>query len=270
MTIQTPTYNESLFEKAKEKLDSFLSTLSFSPETAGSLALSQLDLYEPEVSFDAFDENDAPFNRGGWGIGSMWNMRYSAGVLKNYLGSLHESLTVNVYPQTRDLGRGVSVEELMKTETQNIVTDEKGLITVDGNPGFYYCQPNGAWMYTVQGNYVQGDICNAMIVLENGDDLPYIVQVMISTEKKNSTDHREMFFEYLDEGITLPVHGDGATVIGKTTTTNAVFQDLADQHPDFVNVINELVKHKILIANRPNFEGDMPLTWGDVVKVYLK
>ncbi len=59
-------------------------------------------------------------------------------------------------------------------------------------------------------------------------------------------------------------------MIGHTVQENAVFGDLGEQHPNFLNVINNLVKYKILIANRPNFEGDMPLTWGDVVKVYLK
>lgn len=107
-------------------------------------------------------------------------------------------------------------------------------------------------------------------MVERGDDLPYIVEVMIQTEKKNAEANKAVFFDYLQNGITLPMAGDGTTMIGHTVQEDAVFGDLGEQHPNFLNVINNLVKYKILIANRANFEGDMPLTWGDVVKVYLK
>jgi hypothetical protein len=62
MTIQTPTYNESLYQKAKEKLDSFLTTIEFSPSTAPSLQLDEVELQEPAVSFDASSESGKPLN----------------------------------------------------------------------------------------------------------------------------------------------------------------------------------------------------------------
>lgn len=117
---------------------------------------------------------------------------------------------------------------------------------------------------------MQGDFCDAVIVIERGDDLPYIVEVILQTEKKNTVENKAEFFDYLQNGIELTPAGDGATVINRAVATESVFADLGKQHPHFLNVINQLVKFKILIANRPNFEGDMPLTRGDVVKVYLK
>ncbi len=269
MTIQTPTYNESLFAKAKEKLDKFLTTLHFSPDNSNSLHMGSLELHEPDVSLTTFgDEYDTPLNRWGRGIGSMRNMRYSAGVLRNYLGPLHEYITLNVYPQTRDLGRGVSIEELMKTRIQNIRTDEKWLITIQGNEWFYYCQKSANWMQTAQGNTVEEDICDALIVVQWNEELPYIVEVMMQTEKKNAEKNKAEFFDYLSVGMSLP--GWGETIINKSMESDAIFNDLQDQHPDFLNVINELVKAKVIIANRESFQGDMPMTWGDVVKVYLK
>lgn len=60
-------------------------------------------------------------------------MRYSVGVIRTMLDSLHESIRVNVYPQTRDVGRGTSVDELMKVKIQDITTTHKGKIWLQGH-----------------------------------------------------------------------------------------------------------------------------------------
>lgn len=179
---------------------------------------------------------------------------------------------VNVYPQTRDLGRGTTVDELMRVKTQDITTTHKGKLTLLGHEGFYMCVANSSSMLTKQGQWVEGDGCVAYIVLTTGEDteLPYIIEVQLQTEQKNSEKNRERFFAYIQESIQVEPVGDGKTEIMKTDAAEQLFDDLGKQHPDFKHVVAYLVKHKILIKNRPSFNGDMPMTWGDVVKVYLK
>ncbi len=66
-TVQTPTYDESLFQKAKQKLDAFLASVQFSAPTASSTDVSDVVLYEPEITFTALPSAEQPFTRGGWG-----------------------------------------------------------------------------------------------------------------------------------------------------------------------------------------------------------
>lgn len=271
-TVQTPTYDESLYDKAKQRLDAFLGSVTFHiPETA-SAQETKVVLQEPKVTLLWGERSERPFTRWGWSEGSLWAMRYSAGILRVMLDSLHESIMVNVYPQTRDLGRGTTVDELMRVKTQDITTTHKGKLTLLGHEGFYMCVANSSSMLTKQGQWVQGDGCVAYIVLaaDETTDLPYIIEVQLQTEQKNAEKNRERFFAYIQESIQVEPVGDGKTEINKVVAAEKLFDDLGKQHPDFANVVEHLVKHKILIKNRPSFNGDMPMTWGDVVKVYLK
>lgn len=118
-------------------------------------------------------------------------------------------------------------------------------------------------MLTKQGQWVPGDSCSAFIVLAAGEtnDLPYIIEVQLQTESKNSEKNRERFFEYMQQSIQVQPVGDGKTEITKTLGSEKLFDDLDKQHPDFANVITYLVRYKILIKNRPHFDGDMAMTW---------
>lgn len=125
---------------------------------------------------------------------------------------------------------------------------------------------------TVQGSWVQGDTCSAFIVINASEtqELPYIVEVQMMTEPKNTENNREKFFDYLQNSIQIEPTGEGKTMIASAVATQALFGDLGTQHPHFSNVVQYLVANKVLIKNRPNFDGDMPMTRGDVVKVYAK
>lgn len=62
MSIQTPTYDESLFQKAKEKLDDFLQTIQFTP-TQVFTPVETIEFNDPAISLTASEENDTPLNR---------------------------------------------------------------------------------------------------------------------------------------------------------------------------------------------------------------
>lgn len=271
-TVQTPTYDESLYEKAKQKLDEFLWNVTFHIPSSASSQEKKVELKDPKVTLLGGATSEKPFTRWGRWDGSLRAMRYSVGVIRTMLDSLHESIRVNVYPQTRDVGRGTSVDELMKVKIQDITTTHKGKIWLQGHEWFYYCQSNSAYMLTKQGQWVPGDSCSAFIVLAAGEtnDLPYIIEVQLQTESKNSEKNRERFFEYMQQSIQVQPVGDGKTEITKTLGSEKLFDDLDKQHPDFANVITYLVRYKILIKNRPHFDGDMAMTWWDVIKVYFK
>lgn len=187
------------------------------------------------------------------------------------LWSLHESILINVYPQTRDLWRWVSIDSLMQAKTQDINTTDKATFSVLWHPGFYFCQSNNVYMTTKQGNSLVGDWCQAFIVIDYQDgSLPYIVELALQSEKKNMETNKALFLDYLNTGIDLPETNEWETVFGAWVTVEKIFNDLQNQHPDFSTTIAYLVKFKILMANRDNFEGDMPMTRWDVVKIYFK
>lgn len=269
-TVQTPTYNESLYQKAKDKLDAFLSNVSFSIPTKGSSDFSSVMLKEPEITFAALPGAEKPFTRW-WRASSLWSLRYSQWVLRNMLGSLHESILINVYPQTRDLWRWVGIDELMKAKTQDITTTDKATFSILWHPWFYFCQNNTVYMTTQQWNSVIGDWCQAFIVIDYQDgSLPYIVELMLQSEKKNMETNKAIFFDYLNNSINMPEINEWETMFGPWVTVEKIFNDLKNQHPDFSTTIAYLVKFKILMANRENFEWDMPMTRWDVVKIYFK
>ncbi|MBP6256869.1 hypothetical protein KA405_04075 [Patescibacteria group bacterium] len=62
-TVQTPTFNESLYQKAKDKLDAFLSNVSFSIPTKGSSDFTEIVLEEPKITFSALPGAEKPFTR---------------------------------------------------------------------------------------------------------------------------------------------------------------------------------------------------------------
>ena len=133
------------------------------------------------------------------------------------------------------------------------------------------CQSDSAYMRTKQGKDLLGDTCSAFIVIDYADGtLPYMVELQLQSEKKNMQKNKEIFLDYIKTGIDMPAVGEGKTSFTTILKVTPIFNDLTRQHPDFTTVIAYLVKYKVLMANRVNFDGDMPMTRGDVLKVYFK
>ncbi len=97
-----------------------------------------------------------------------------------------------------------------------------------------------------------------------------MIELQMQSEKKNMRANKDIFLEYIQAGIDMPPVGEGKTSFTTVIKVTPIFADLTRQHPDFTSVLAYLVKYKVLMANRPNFEGDMPMTRGDVLKVYFK
>lgn len=51
-------------------------------------------------------------------------------------------MTIKVYPQTRDLGKGLTIEELMRTQTEFMNTSDKQLLSIQGFDGYSVCTDN--------------------------------------------------------------------------------------------------------------------------------
>jgi hypothetical protein len=62
-TIQTPTYNEGLFEQAKQQLDAFLGKVVFHRLTSKQEQQKTISLLNPAVSFSVFPNFERPFSR---------------------------------------------------------------------------------------------------------------------------------------------------------------------------------------------------------------
>jgi S1-C subfamily serine protease len=266
--LQAPTYNESLFDEAKAQLDAFLDKVQFQSSIDFSPTKS-LTLAQPAVTFKLSKEWGTPI---GWEPSSLWDLRYSNGLVHLYLGELYNTLTLKVYPQTRDLWKGLPIDEVMKTQTQyrGYTNPQKTLISVQGYDGYLLCNDNNGSFLTRQNNWISTSSCQAYIVVDDDPEFPYMVEVALTAQIQDFPLMKQLLAVYLEQGIDFHSGRQGPTDVSSGLgASHASYDDLGNQSLAFKKSLEKLL-WRGLLPQRASFKGDTPVTWWIVVEYWAR
>ena len=266
--LQAPTYNESLFDEAKAQLDTFLDQINFKSSVTFANQ-KQLVLQQPNVSFKLSKEWGSPV---GWEPSSLWDLRYSNGLAHMYLWELYNTLNVKVYPQTRDLWKGLPIDEVMKTQTQYrwYTNPQKHVISVQGYDGYLICNDNNGSFLTRQNNWITTSSCQAFIVDDDDPEFPYMIEIGLTAEITDFPLMKQLLAAYLEQWIIFGAGSRGTTDVSNGLwASQGSYDDLANQTSAFKKSLEKLVWWGLL-PQRASFNGDTPLTWWVVAEYWTR
>ena len=276
INLEAPTWDEKNNEKIKKEIEDVFAKIFFKQEKKDALTKNfnfDLPALNLKIQEDSMIANDR------------------AGSYQRFFDNLHESFSFNLQQKDIYSGKGKTVQEIYKTETQDVNSEYKSLITLNGHQGYIVCDSlNNASnnYYPPFNNY---NYYNNNYSDENGLTLPdmkncylriidsitdqnkeeYFLNINLKASKNNISKYLTELNNFLANKVELAPVSAGETKLVNIYKDLIILQysDLKDQSQEYKENLRLLIKYNLL-ANEKKFTGEKPMHWQEVLPLYLK
>ena len=194
-----------------------------------------------------------------------------------FLGNLHEMFALAIYEKDIYSGKGKDVKSIYETETRDLQTLAKSMITVKWHEWFIYCIDSSMSYGPYKDedwNALNQSSCVVKIYSwfkSNIDDRDFYINIMLKTDKDDEEENLNKLIDFLTNDLSIDVVWDWQTNIPNVfkNKIQLKYTDIADQPQDYTKKLELLVKYK-LISNSDKFQPYKPLRWYEFLTMYFK
>ena len=281
INIEAPMTQEkdSNSEKIKKEIKNVLEKIYFKQNKKDNLIKNfNFDLQGLNLKIQG-DNHDVQNDRSGYYL--------------HFFGNLHEFFDFSIEEKNIFNGKGKTVQEIYKTETQDINAEYKAMITLKGREGYivcdslnntdiYYSNPPsfGFYNYNFYNNLDENgvempEIRNCYLRIINGitdqNKEEYFLNISLKASKNNISKYLGELNNFLTNKLELTAINQGETKLSNIYKDLIIpqFSDLGDQNQTYLENLRLLVKYHLL-DNEKKFDGDKPMRWREILPTYLK
>ncbi|PKL72304.1 hypothetical protein CVV26_02195 [Candidatus Kuenenbacteria bacterium HGW-Kuenenbacteria-1] len=277
INLEAPTWDEKNNEKIKKEIEDVLAKISFKSEKKDVL-LKNFNFDLPALGLKIQEDSMVSNDR--------------TGSYQQFFNNLYESFRFDLQQKDIYNGKGKTAQEIYKTETQDINSEYKSLITLNGHKGYIVCDsPNnlfgnyypsyGPYSYNYYGDnsdengLVMPEMKNCYLRITDGiydqNKEEYFLNIIIKASKNNISKYLTELNNFLTNKLELAPISQGETKLVNIYKDLIVLQynDLEDQNQEYKENLRLLIKYKLL-KNEKKFIGEKPMKWQEVLPLYLK
>jgi len=194
-----------------------------------------------------------------------------------FLWNLHEMFAIAIYEKSLISGKWKDIKSVYETETRDIQTLAKSMLSLKWHEWFMYCTDTSMWYGSYKdedGNALNQSSCIIKIYnwfKSSIDDREFYLYIMLKTDKNNEEKNLDKVIDYLKNDLEIESIWDWETNIPNVfrEKIQLKYSDLWDQAKDYTKKLELLTKYW-LIKNSDKFEPYKALKWYEFLTLYFK
>lgn len=271
IALIAPLYDEKNHSRLQEEIARVLTGLQIRPKVEILEDSFTFSLKKPPLDI-ATNEN------------SMADAYY--GRFTQFLGNMYTYVHLATGPQGMFMGKGQSLEDIMKSETEGLDKNLIQKVTLQGSEGYIACQATPESPLPISyipepfyGLYKDKDgsilpprrMCLVRLITGISDDAgaPYNINITIAGPSSTMSATVDQALAFLASRVNLSLEGDTSLKNPYVTALRLNFRDLTDQSEDYKQSLLRMVRYGIL-KNGLAFNPYMPLRWKDFLSLYVR
>ncbi len=187
--------------------------------------------------------------------------------------NLHEYITFQMSALDTYSGKWKTISSLFESETKDITSDMKSLISFRWYQGYLYCSENSLEyenIYTDEkGNELNQTSCKIKIYWLKWENDDFVLDITEVVDKKNKVWGLKFILDSLSSIVEIPSIGSKETNLVNiyTSQKKISFTDIKNQPEWYKNKLKLLTKYNI-IQDEGKLDPYTPIKWGEFINMY--